>query len=522
MSLSTEELLAVCKKLVECPESIKTLPDEQVSQIKKHLNPFGNVVAGEKSYINISLINWKDEYLKKFYMTSLVGYTYRLAEEYECDEELAAANKKLTEALKNATEEEAVALNRDHAAYVGALQKAARALIKRFLNRHFDFNPDQHLRTAHVNKNATSAGIVASTRNAAPKAQEASSNASPGSALDAKLQSKDPAVVYDYMRGNILSAYQLVSQSSKELFSVVNVLADPAQSREDAQGILCKKYMALEGLRADMQKIAEPLSAADCIAAWKVSPPADVFHHFTRYVTNHYEELRAVCAAYYNETPDFEYSIVYYDHFKSLEEAREYKIQHESEFKSEVLTVENSGITLIGPFKENRERIDYYNKHTEILKRMDEQREQDHKLGQDLVNKRVKDQKKKSIAEMGPDDKGLAAYSKVSNTVLELGARKGLTQKEQEEYQAALREKELAEVPDDAIAVDVFIPDNDGKLNRSIFYTQAEAPLHLQANSEFAEKYQESREETVSLDKSLVTKKSLPPPKRKNTTRTKK
>jgi hypothetical protein len=169
-----------------------------------------------------------------------------------------------------------------------------------------------------------------------------------------------------------------------------------------------------------------------------------------------------------------------------------------------VLTVKNSGITLVGPFKENRERVDYYNKHTEILKRMDEQREQDHKLGQDLVGKKSADQKKKSVAEMGPDDKGIAAYIDVSNTVRELGAKKSMTRKEQEKYYEALREKEAAEVPDDAIAVEVFIPEADG-LRKSIFYTQTEAPLHLQENSEFAEKYQPNRG-NEPLDKALVEK----------------
>jgi hypothetical protein len=136
-----------------------------------------------------------------------------------------------------------------------------------------------------------------------------------------------------------------------------------------------------------MKKVAEPLASADTLHAWKVDPPVDVFHQFDRYLTNHYEQIREVVEALYDEKPDFEYAAIVYDSFKTPEAAREYKIAHEGEFRSEVLTLENSGVSLIGPFRENRQRVDFYNKHTEIMKRMMKQLESDHKLGKDLMEK---------------------------------------------------------------------------------------------------------------------------------------
>jgi hypothetical protein len=357
-----------------------------------------------------------------------------------------------------------------------------RNIVKRFLNRNFEYDPDYHLRTA------SRADRTRKTRDVT---------------MDEKLENNPK--LYQYMRDNILLGYNMMTQGAEALKKSVMALdgGDP----EDAKGILQKKYIAMQSLSDDMKKIAEPLSAADTVEAWNVSPPVDVFHHFTRYMNNHYEDLRKVCGEYYNEHPDFEYAIIYYDTFGSLEDAREFKIQHESEFKCEVLTIENSGITLVGPFKENRERIDFYNKNTEILKRMDEQLASDHKLGKDLMEKHLKDKKKKNIAEMGPDDKGLAAYSANVNTVKELGAKKSMTLKEQREYHKALQEKEDAEVPDDALKVEMFFPeDADGttSLKKSVFYTQVEAPLHLQDCSEFAGKYQPVA--TAPIDKSIVEK----------------
>ena len=64
--------------------------------------------------------------------------------------------------------------------------------------------------------------------------------------------------------------------------------------------------------------------------------------------------------------------------------------------------------TVLADYKKNRENIDFYNRHTEVLKRIMDQHEQDKKLGKDLMNKRVKKAKSKNIEEMGKDAEILA------------------------------------------------------------------------------------------------------------------
>jgi hypothetical protein len=376
------------------------------------------------------------------------------------------------------------------------------------LNRNFKHNPDLHLRSAHTSNPADpEREPLADAIRARTKIAEAAP------AIDEKLSSK-PEAVYSYMRGMLLSTYQSVVELTSIVESLIRVDSDPTMDKLDRVGIFTKKYKTLLDMSVDMKKIAEPLAVAETLTAWKIDPPVDVFHQLNRYLTNHYEQLRDVVDALYDEKSDFEYSAILYDAFTSPEAAREYRIQHESEFKSEVLTIENSGITLIGPFKENRDRVDFYNKHTEIMKRMMEQIDSDHKLGKDLMEKQVKNQKRKNIAEMGPDAPGLAAYAKAANEIQDLGARKVLTKEETERLIAAQKaEREIREdfeTPDDSIRVDVFFPqttpDGQTTLAKTKFFSQAEAPLHLQENSVYRDQYQPKRADGETMDTAYRTK----------------
>jgi hypothetical protein len=124
---------------------------------------------------------------------------------------------------------------------------------------------------------------------------------------------------------------------------------------------------------------------------------------------------------------------------------------------------------------------------------MMQQSEADAKLGKDLMEKRVKTVKKHNIETAGPDDPGLKAYIGVCNQVRELGAKKVLTREEQDELANAAALKADMEVPDNAVAMDIFYTDDvSGKLKSRKMYTQAEAPLHMQQDSEYAGKYQPS------------------------------
>ena len=522
------------KQILEDPETINDLTIEEASELRKHMNPLGNILTSEKCFVNMSVLNFSDEYQRKFVMTTMIGYLFRLVSEYEPEEIVerhreqteriitqvrdifdtppagtakasggASEKEKLIEALcaehslLSATSNELVEeLRLRHADYKKKATKSAQGVIQQFLNRHFNFNPDTHLRGSH----STSEEDPERPSDRREEIMRKCKIAEAAPAVEEKLRSR-PDAMYSYMRQNLLRAYQDTVQSAKLVKDSLTTMMDPVLDIGDKQGILLKKYRDMMNRVADMKKVVEPLSTADTLASWKVNPPVDVFHQIQRYMTNHYEQLRECQHAFYNEKPDLEFGVIVYKSFGDEESARRHRNQHGSEFRSEVVTVENSGITLLGPFKENRNRVAFYEKNIEVMKRMMEQMELDHKLGQDLMKKQVKKKKRENIQRDGPDAKGLHDYSKSMNTVRDLGAKKGLTKEDEEKLQEAQTQIDDFNTPDEAIQIDMFFPqevDGETRLGKKKFYTQAEAPLHLQENSEYHEEYQPVRDGTMS------------------------
>ena len=85
-----------------------------------------------------------------------------------------------------------------------------------------------------------------------------------------------------------------------------------------------------------------------------------------------------------------------------------------------------------------------------------------------------------------------------------------ITREEQDKLNEARVIKEDIEVPEGAIQIDMFMPtvgeDGETKLERKKFYTQAEAPLHLQEGSAYHDQYQPKRSDNVSIEEAYITK----------------
>jgi lysyl-tRNA synthetase class I len=108
---------------------------------------------------------------------------------------------------------------------------------------------------------------------------------------------------------------------------------------------------------------------------------------------------------------------------------------------------------------------------------------------------------------MGLDAEGLEQYQSAFSTVQSLGAKKVLTKEEIDRLYAARRTVEDAEVPKNAIQVDVFstrVGENgESEFVRSKLYTRAEAP-----NAEYISSLNKDQIRQVSRLKSLLERKN--------------
>jgi hypothetical protein len=503
--LSTDVLDKLAEHLARDPSYVNELSPDELAQVRRHIQPLANVPAVSPKWANLSVINYKESWMRKFYIVAMTGYVFRLAEEYEPEEEIAAIRaqydarvKALQSGQSNLSEAEDIDLRQKIADIRAAEEREIKLLIKtyrgflmRFLSRNFEYNPDKHLRRMH-----TDGAGDPERKDRDAMIRERCETAPRKEAIDQKLKDK-PDALYDYLRSNVLELQQIARALLETTEASLRVSVDSELTLPDKLGILSKKYSRLGEIVKDMGKITGPISDAETLPAVVVQPPADLLHHFTRYTTNHFDALREITTAFTAEKPDAEFGVILYDTFKDEHAAAEHIRLNEKVFKLEPVTIDNTGMTLLGPFKENVARMKYLGHNTQYLQRMQEQIQQDQKLAADLVDKEVKKKKREDIALNGPDKPGLQHASSMLGGARDMGAKKIITKEEMEKLEAQRREAEDAAVPKRAVQIDVYktVENEEGIpiMRHDIMYTQEEAPLFVQEDSPYKDQYQPKR-----------------------------
>jgi hypothetical protein len=246
-------------------------------------------------------------------------------------------------------------------------------------------------------------------------------------------------------------------------------------------------------------------------------PPADTMVRFTRYLDNHYEQLRDITTIVYGVNPIIEDAIQIMGTFNTEDEAKEFREKYQDDFTSQIKVLQHGKWGLSGPWEENRDKMEYLNEHTQFLKEVIDRMDQDEKLGADMMRKRIKKLKKRDIQKTGPDPKSLGQYATATGKKLDkLGAeRVELTEEENDAIasankkapsklsttttasntanQRALSHGDIIEqnfedddeCPDDAVEVNVTEISKGGKqVKSSKFYTEVDAEdvIKKQAN----------------------------------------
>ena len=316
--------------ILKDPGKVGDLSQEDITSLRKQANPYGIVIPATKSWINISITNLRDLYLRRLHMVSLAGYLFRTLEEYEfkaSGDELKELSSISNLDKRNEKEEE---FKREFARdKVGA---------ERFLRRSFDYNPDKHIKISYTQNKEDPERLK---RYDEYKRIMEVSRAEKVITLTDEEASKE-------IKNIILNTYQNV-------INIRTIISKLMTKTIDAE--LTKYYNSMNDIYKEMKPVVEVLSASDLKAALAIGLPVDVFYQWDRYLTNHYEDIREIVNILYSEKPDIEYAIQYMDHFESDETAREHRQRWENSIISSVTTIENGAWSLLGPFKKNRERV---------------------------------------------------------------------------------------------------------------------------------------------------------------------
>jgi hypothetical protein len=387
----------------------------------------------------------------------------------------------------------------------------AKAIIKNFLNNWFEFNPDAHVRKSYdefKNKDIKETPLDGL---GTFKVDTADPDRIPVEVLLAKRP--------EFATSEDEKYFNSFTNTSRAYNSIMYLLRNETAYNSMTQII---KSDRAEIFRRYLTPLTEPTTRG----VLEHIPPQDTFHRWEFYNDVNYEELRLATEAIYPEKSLLEMALIVYDYNEGTESEvkasyDEYCNTHQNNVVSDIKSMTLGNWTYLASFKKNREKINYYNQKTEILKRIMDRNAQDKILGQDLMKKRVHNLKAKNIQEAGPNDPGLDNYissngpadtqrlvtneemlrlkktngdlkaarelrdldnAKAELTILLNKKKHGkLTDDEERELSDARRRyetaKEMIEVPENAIQVDVFETDAaTGTFTKSKFYTEAEAP----------------------------------------------
>jgi len=438
-----KELESLLNEITE--DNLSKMDYNEILELRKKLNPYGRTIEGSDNWLTFSFTNLKEKYMEKLIITGLIGFLNRACDEYNVPDGIPVIPVydylKNPDSLKDFHKDwkKNDSIERDIKKNEYWMKR--RVIIKEFIEHLFQYNPDEHVRSVYKPN---------------PKDIDRSILDTPAANLAIEeLKKKDP----------------IFTEKILEYDRVQNVRAMKMAENKDVDplidNLVGKKLLLPEQHYSTMN--FEEWSDEDKNLLRNVCemiPPADIFKKYRNYLETNYDKLREAVLHLYCEKPDFDIAINPYQWHESEEKAIEFQKKHRDEVIADVIKAASGKWNFFAPFEKVEKTVKYFNKNTEVLEAMTTQIEMDQKLGAELMKKRVQKQKRKNIAENGPEAEAFTKW-KAQNTVLkDMGAEN-----------PNLNSYADADCPRDAVQVDVFRVSNGGlSLEKDHFFTEASVP----------------------------------------------
>jgi hypothetical protein len=437
------ELEEILNELTE--EKINEMTEDELIEFRRKLNPYGRIIAGSDKKLVFSYTNLQEKYLEKLILTGVIAYLNRMVNEWHCPQDIPcidvyeytkdptlidsfAKDWKLTDKIREDIEE-------------NKKWMAKRVIVKEFLEEMFQYNPDQHIRSAYRPQPKDLARGVVDT----PAANLAVSE------LSAKdMEFREQMLEFDRVQ---------------KLISMRDNSKTPADDK--IEQLVSKKLVLPEQHYYTMDYSTWSAEDKNLLRnACEMLPPVDTFARFRTYYETNYDKLREAVLHLYCEKPDFDIAICPHDVFNTDDEADDYMKKHNKEVITDMIKATTGVWNFHAPFAKVRESAKFFNENTIVLEEIAKQMENDAKLGSELMKQRVKIQKKKNIEKDGPDAEFFKQWRETNTTLRDMNA-----------YSMTDEERAMLDAPDDSITVPVYrISGTSGKVEKDFFYTKAVAP----------------------------------------------
>jgi hypothetical protein len=444
-------------------EDLSSLPDNEILELRKKLNPYGRTIEGSDKYVNLSITQIHHEYWKKLIITSFIGFLNRMNDEWGVPSgiPIVPVSDYVNDVDLIKTPESVVKAGDKNAIYDFELNQkwmAKRVVVKEFLEYMFQFNPDEHVRSAY-------------RPNSADKSRKPIETLASRIAK-ATLRAKDKEwtareETQEVLRKLTETKQNVQQEQPKPKMKTVN---KTIIGKDGKKKVVTREVPDAETPSPVIEKL--PADLKDNLLTKNVEemiPAHDLFNRYKTYLTTNYEELRECTNNLYCEKPEFELAVNVYACHDTADDAEKFVKKHKNEVITEVFTVHTGKWCFFDSFKEQRDNTKFFNDQTIVLEEMLKQTESDAKLGADLLKKRVQKEKKKNIILTGEDDQSFAKWRKQNNTLNKMNIEH-------------IGDMVSSDCPDNAIEVPVWRLSQDGQtLAKDKFYSLAERP-------DFAEK----------------------------------
>lgn len=614
MDIDFDKLL---NDVMENPELLldsNNITNEQILELQKRMNPYIGLTSAydpdNKQIAVCSYTNLREDYIRRFTMTSLVGFIFQMLHEYEVPKE-----KRLWIPVTNNSKElfNISSLKDQLQGIVSILEEAESAEkteleLQRKVNLTYllDNKPsDEDIRTIYKNQQKKTGLLFTVTHMLRDIGLESDSKLKATTDEANKFPEVREIIKTKKYTKNEFPEREFPQEQSKEIINsfLKNWLSfDPSThirsglnkevirteiKKIGEQHVVVDKDDPSHLTIEEIKRVLEPRSLEDrnaldillankqtlnaarniirdenmqCAIAYAIDnvdifkhyllpvmemdtdniPPQDTFHRWNYFTEVNYEELRTIAETLYPDKPDLDWAIAIWTTFKGTdteldEQFTDYCQKHSDEMPSVMKALEIGKWSLLADFKENRKNVQFYNKHTEVLKKIIDRHTEDKKIGTELMRNRVRQVKAKNIAEQGPDAPGLKAYKatmsgegkdlttkgvervitpedmkrlekaqgsikaakelevideyeRLLQGLEDIKQYRDLSQEENDKYARAkdylTRAKEMINVPDDAIQVDVFTTDaKSGTFNKTHFYTKCDEALEKESKN---------------------------------------
>jgi hypothetical protein len=454
------------------PEIIEKLTEDEITEVRKYINPYGRTIGSEnKSYTCLSYTNMTKEYLTKLLTTTMVGFVYRMCDEYEIlDEEL-------TTEIKDADFMEEVK-NPDHSDQQFLKNKEE----KYYTDIKYQYILDHNLNnTENVEKRDILKSVVLS------EDDELAVSTLVKQEMDEFLK---PSYVLNCVKKTEFIDKMILEQSKYEQTIIKRFLNKVFEYNPDlhTQSVYHENKSDIERhplkpVSREEKDMTKDLTMEQVLHT-KI-PPNDTFLRFSYYYDVNFEQMQEVVKDIYCVKPDIDIMINVFDKFENLEETEHFVKKHKNEVITDILTLTNNSWNVIGPYQQNRERINFYNDNTAILESIFKQQEEDAKLGAELMKSRVKKKKVRNTRYMGKDDPKFKDY--IKNNPSNVSAMGGIkVNEDEEEKYEIVEEYEIADtgalidaegIPEDSLKIGVTsVNAKTGAVSSTDIYTKAQDP----------------------------------------------